>query len=314
MWRMQTNHTNAGLAWWQGSVRPADQAVLPLLTHALHYATCCIEGIRADPVDTGWGVLQLDGHLRRLRRNASILGLQPPTVAAMREAVVTVLGQADWRSPTYIRPMVFQAGDQLGPTIRPADSAYACIVRPMQRKEPRGPGLRILVSSWRRMDESSIPARLKSSAGYLTAGLARAEAARAGCDDAILLDALGQVSEATTANVLLVRDGVLVTPAFGSALLEGLTRGIVLEVAREFSLDVVERPIARGELACADEILLCGTAVELAWVGWLDGRQLPWGADDPGPVAQRLLGGWSQIRKQHLELIASAHPARVGST
>ena len=72
---MHTTNSTTGLAWWQGSVRPADQAVLPLLTHALHYASCCIEGIRADPVDSGWGVLQLDGHLRRLHRNATILGL-----------------------------------------------------------------------------------------------------------------------------------------------------------------------------------------------------------------------------------------------
>jgi branched-chain amino acid aminotransferase len=309
---MHISTPNHGLAWWQGRIIPADHAALPLLTHALHYATCCIEGIRADPTDAGWGVLQLDGHLRRLHRNASILGLQPPSLAAMREAVVAVLEQADWRSPTYIRPMVFQAGDQLGPTLRPEDTAFACIVRPMQRKPPRGPGLRLQVSSWRRIDESAIPARLKSSAGYLTAALARAEAARSGCDDAILLDALGQVSEATVANVLLVRDGVIITPAFGSALLEGLTRGIVLDLARDLHIDVVERPIARGELACADEILLCGTAVELAWVGWLDGRPLPWGAADPGPVAQRLLAGWQQAREQRLDLIPSACQTQTG--
>ena len=83
----------SGLAWWRGAIIPADQAALPLLTHALHYATCCIEGIRAEPCADGWSVLQLTGHLERLERNARILGLRPPSAADMRAAVEELCGK-----------------------------------------------------------------------------------------------------------------------------------------------------------------------------------------------------------------------------
>lgn len=287
----------SGLAWWRGAIIPADQAALPLLTHALHYATCCIEGIRAEPIADGWSVLQLTGHLERLERNARILGLQPPSVAEMRAAVIELLRAAPRDQSSYLRPLVFQAGTMLGPNLRPEDTAFACIVRPMPRRLLSGPGLRLHVSSWRRMDESSIPSRLKASAGYLTAALAREEAARIGCEDAILLDSLGQVSESTAANLLLVRRGVLIAPAYGTALLEGLTQQVVQAAALDQGIEFTTRPIARGELACAEEILLCGTAIELAWAGWLDGKPLGTGQTGPGPVASRILAGWDAARR-----------------
>ena len=292
-----------GLAWWQGHIIPADQAALPLLTHALHYATCCIEVIRAEPAVGGWSVLQLTAHLERLERNARILGLRPPSAAAMHAAVTELLRATPWSESSYLRPLVFQAGTVLGPNLRPDDTAFACIVRPMPRRDLFGPGLRLHVSSWRRMDESAIPSRLKASAGYLTAALAREEASRIGCDDAILLDALGQVSEATAANILLVRHSTIMTPSYGTALLEGLTQHVVVAAARAQGIEIQSRPIARGELACAEEILLCGTAIEFAWAGWLDGKPLQSGQDGPGPVASRILAGWDVARAAVSELV-----------
>ncbi len=299
---------SCGLAWWQGAIIPADRAALPLLTHALHYATCCIEGIRAEPAEEGWSVLQLTPHLRRLERNARIVGLCPPSVEQMHTAVSDLLRSTPWRSASYLRPLVFQAGTVLGPNLRPDDTAFACIVRPMPRQRQDGPGLRLLVSSWRHMDENSVPARLKASAGYLTSAMARAEAARAVCDDAILLDALGQVSEASAANILLVRDGAIVMPSFGTSLLEGLTQRIALDAARALGITVRDRPIARGELACAEEILLCSTALELIWAGWLDGMPLPTGQDGPGPVARRIQEAWEPTRRRLLEKVLEGSP------
>lgn len=292
-----------GLAWFQGNIIPANQAALPLLTHALHYATCCIEGIRTERCVGGWSVLQLTGHLARLERNARILGLNPPSAAAMRSAVSELLRATPWTGSSYLRPLVFQAGTMLGPNLRPADTAFACIIRPMPRRTLTGPGMKLHVSSWRRMDESAIPSRLKASAGYLTAALAREEAARAGCDDAILLDALGHVSESTAANLLLVRQGVLIAPAYGTAQLEGLTQQVVQAAARAQGIEIHARTIARGELACAEEILLCGTAIELGWAGWLDGKSLMTGHQGPGPIAARILAEWDAARSAASEVV-----------
>jgi branched-chain amino acid aminotransferase len=277
--------------------------VLPVLTHALHYATCCIEGIRTDPHPDGWSVLQLTPHLQRLERNARLIGLAPPSAMQMRDAIVDLLRATPWRTAGYLRPLIFQAGNSLGPVVRPADTAFTCIHRPLPRRPITGPGLRLLISSLRHVDESAVSARLKASAGYLTAALARAEATRAGCDDAILLDNLGQVAEASAANLILVRSGGLVVPGFGTALLEGLTQQPILAAARRLGLSVQERPVARGELACAAEILLCSTAMELSWAGWLDGLALPHGSHGPGPVATRLLEAWGAERLAATELV-----------
>lgn len=294
---------NYGLAWFHGDIIPANQAALPLLTHALHYATCCIEGIRAESCDGGWNALQLTAHVTRLERNARILGLNPPSAVAMRSAVSELVRATPWSESSYLRPLVFQAGTMLGPNLRPADTAFACIIRPMPRRTLSGPGMRLHVSSWRRMDESAIPSRLKASAGYLTAALAREEASRAGCDDAILLDNLGHVSESTAANLMLVRQGVLIAPAYGTAQLEGLTQQVVQAAARAQGIEFQSRTIARGELACAEEILLCGTAIELAWAGWLDGKPLTTGQEGPGPVATRILAGWASARFAASEMV-----------
>lgn len=300
---MEPIDATPGLAWWQDAIIPADQPTLPLLTHALHYATCCIEGIRADPHPDGWSVLQLTPHLARLERNGRLLGLAPPPQERMHAAVAALLRAVSWRSPTYLRPLLFQAGTTLGPTIRPADTAIAIIARPLAHRPTTGPGLRLLISSLRHIDDNALSARLKASAGYLTAALARAEAARAGCDDAILLDGLGQVAEASAANLLLVREDVLIVPGFGTALLEGLTQRVVLATAARLGIPVRDRPIARGELACAEEILLTSTAMGLAWAGHLDGLALPHGADGPGPIASRLLAAWATERQAACEII-----------
>jgi branched-chain amino acid aminotransferase len=144
----------------------------------------------------------------------------------------------------------------------------------------------VVISSWRRISDASIPPRGKISGSYVNAALAKSEAALAGADDAILLSEDGSVSEGTVSNLFLVRAGRLITPPVTAGILEGITRQSVLTLAEDSGLAVTERQVQRSELYVADEAFLCGTAMEIAPVIEVDRR--PVGDGAPGPVTRQL--------------------------
>jgi branched-chain amino acid aminotransferase len=150
----------------------------------------------------------------------------------------------------------------------------------------RPSGARVMVSSWRRLDDNTIPPRGKITGAYVNAALAKTEAHLHGFDDALMLCQDGHVSEASTANLFLVRQGRLITPPVTADILEGITRATVLQLAEDLDIETQERPIDRSELYVADELFMCGTAVGLVAIVEVDGR--PIGAGTPGPTFTRL--------------------------
>ena len=147
--------------------------------------------------------------------------------------------------------------------------------------------LHLTVSSWRRVDDNMIPARGKVAGSYVNSALAKTDAHHAGFDDAIVLTQDGHVSEASAANLFLVRNGAAVTPSITENILEGITRRTVRELLeKELKLPVVERPVDRTEIYLADEIFLCGTGVQIGAVTRVDHR--PIGAGRMGSVVAEL--------------------------
>jgi branched-chain amino acid aminotransferase len=148
-------------------------------------------------------------------------------------------------------------------------------------------GLKVCVSSWRRTPDNAIPARAKCTGSYVNTALAVDEAHMAGYDDAIFLTQDGQVSEASAANIFLVRKGQLITPPVTADILEGITRDAVMELAdKELGMPVIEREVGRTELYAADEVFLSGTGFQIAPVIEVDDR--PVGTGSIGPVAEHL--------------------------
>jgi branched-chain amino acid aminotransferase len=148
-------------------------------------------------------------------------------------------------------------------------------------------GLRCSVSSWRRTADNAIPARAKCTGSYVNTALAVDAAHRAGYDDAIFLTQGGFVSEASAANIFLVRKGGLVTPPVTADILEGITRDAVMELAeKELGMPVDKRDVGRTELYVAEEVFLTGTGFQIAPVVEIDDR--PIGTGEMGPVAARL--------------------------
>jgi branched-chain amino acid aminotransferase len=268
-------------------VRLGDVRLSPA-THALNYGTGVFEGIRAY-WNEGRGTLQvlkLREHFERFERSCRMLRIElGHSVAELCEITLEILGRNAPRQDTYIRPLAYKAAESVGVNLRGA-SQLSIFTVPMGNYVELS-GLKVCVSSWRRTPDTAIPARGKLTGSYINTALAVDEAQRAGYDDAIFLTQDGHVSEASAANIFLVRKGSIVTPPVTADILEGIARDCVMELAeKELGLPVAERDVDRTELYAADEVFLSGTGFQIAPVVMVDGR--PVGAGEVGPVAAKL--------------------------
>ncbi|WP_059011861.1 branched-chain amino acid transaminase [Streptomyces specialis] len=287
--------TAAPWVYLDGDVIPASDARLTPSTQALNYGTGVFEGIRGYwHGDHGrLYVVRLREHFERFAASCAFLRLDLPGGAGpgdLADITVELLRRNAHRGHTYIRPLAFkrafEPGVPFGVKLRGVTTSVSIHTVPMG-SAPTGPGIRCGVSSWRRIPDTSLPARAKITGGYANNALAVDEVQAAGFDDAILLNHAGTVAEASTSNVFLVRRGELITPPPSADILEGITRGCVAEIAREeLGADVTQRHVARSELYTADEVFLTGTGVEIRPVREVDGRAV--GRGEPGPVTTRL--------------------------
>jgi len=145
-------------------------------------------------------------------------------------------------------------------------------------------GVRMKVSSWRRIDPNVNPVAAKGTGIYVNSQLAKVEALKAGYDEAILLNTHGFVAECTGENLFVVKNGVLITPPLSSGALEGITRASVITIARDLGVEVREDNLLRSDLYLADEAFLTGTAAEIVPIRSVDDRVI----GDPGEMTRKL--------------------------
>lgn len=278
------------VVYFDGALMPLSEATVNVATHALHYGTGCFEGIRAywSESDEELYVLKLDEHVERFFRSCAVLRITPPfTRGELRDIVLEVVRQNGYRSDVYIRPLAFKATQTIKLTLSGLDDSFAVFAFPFGHYAHREGGLRVCLSPWVRIDDNAIPTRAKVTGGYVNAALASDDASEAGFDEALMVNANGMLSEASSANVFLVRGGRLVTPALSEHILEGITREAVITLARqELGLHVEERAVGRGEVYLADEVFLTGTGIQIEPVASVDGRAVGRGA--PGPITLQL--------------------------
>ena len=260
-----------------------------LLTHGLNYGTGLFEGIRAYWNEERQQLfsLKMPEHYARMLNNAKVLQIQiPHTVEQLCDITKEVLRRNEWRQDMYIRPLAFKNAEEIGVRLHDVSDSFAIITVAMGNYVPTT-GMRCLVSSWRRMDDTMAPARTKCTGIYINSALAKSEAVQAGFDEAILLTNDGHVCEGSAENIFVVRQGVVHTPAVSDNILEGVTRLSVIHLLREeMGLEVVERSIDRTELYVSDEVFMCGTGAQLAPVIDIDRRRI--GDGEPGPVTMRV--------------------------
>lgn len=259
--------------WFDGQYLKWEEAKVPIFVHALHYGTAVFEGIRAYSSDDNLYIFRLKEHMERLRKSANVYSFTTKFSAEeLCKATVELIRKNGIRGSCYIRPLTFVGLHGIDLNITKNSPTHTTIIIFPFAKYFKGDGISACISSWRRIDDESIPPMAKASGNYLNSVLATQECRRNGYDESILLDRNGNVSEASGENIFVVRNGKLHTPQLSDSILEGITRNTAITIARELGYDVVERPISRTELYLADEIFLTGTAAEIIAITKIDGN------------------------------------------
>ncbi|MFI6475159.1 branched-chain-amino-acid transaminase [Streptomyces sp. NPDC050516] len=283
-----------GLGAWaydRGEFVPATAPRLPLSTQGLHYGTAVFEGIRAYRSHGGLHLFRAREHYERLLRGCRLLRITdiPSTAEELIDITVELLRRNAHDGDVYVRPLAHKLsllpGTPPGVSLAGVSDALSLTTfgYPTAGDVQE---VRCALSAWRRPSSDALPVQAKTSGGYVTSALACDEARAAGYDDAILLDRSGNVAEASTANVFVVRDGVLFTPPATGDLLPGITRDTVITLCQEAGLTVLERTLSPADLYTADEVFLTSTGKEVASVVELSGRNI--GGGTAGPVAARV--------------------------
>jgi branched-chain amino acid aminotransferase len=277
------------VAYFEGDYVALRDARVSIMTHAFMYGTAVFEGIRAywnDEQGVLYG-LKLREHMERIRRNAGILLMTDlPPVDELVRIVVETVRRNGFREDAYIRPCYYKSGKAIGVRLHHLPHELTVLALPFGNYVDTDNGLRVMTSTWRRNADDALPARGKIVGGYVNMAFQKSEAELNGFDEALVLTPDGHASEASAANMFVVRDGVLLTPPVSDEILEGVTRRAILELAEVFGIPVEIRSIDRSEIYIADEMFLCGTGVQLAPVVELDHRQIAAGAI--GPLTRQL--------------------------
>ena len=274
--------------WLDGEFVGWDDATIHVLSHGLHYGTGAFEGIRAYETDRGPAVFRLTEHIERLARSCKALGIPiewnvDEIVKASKE-----LFSANGLTSGYIRPLVYYGTGSMG--LNPAGASVHTMIATWEwgaylGEEGVTKGIRVKVSSWRRIGHDSLMPNAKLTGGYVNSVQAKQEALRGGYDEAVMLNTDGFVAEGSGENLFLVRDGVIRTPSLSSGVLEGLTRDAVITLLRDDGYEVIETEITRTDLYYADEMFFTGTAAEVTPIREVDDRAV--GDGRPGPVTRR---------------------------
>jgi branched-chain amino acid aminotransferase len=273
--------------WMDGELVPWDEARVHVLTHSLHYGSGVFEGIRAYPTSRGPAVFRLTDHMRRLHQSAYLFLMDMPySVDELVEATKETV-RVNRVESCYIRPLAYLGYGEMGLNPLPCQTHVSIAVWPWGAylgDEGVRNGVRMKVSSWRRIDPNVNPVAAKGTGIYVNSQLAKVEALKAGYDEAIMLNTHGYVAECTGENLFVVRDGVLVTPPLSSGALEGITRSSVMTIARDVGLEVREENLLRSDLYLAHEAFLTGTAAEIVPMRSVDDREI----GDPGEITRRI--------------------------
>lgn len=250
-----------GWIWFDGELKPWQDAKIHVLTHGLHYASCVFEGQRA----YGGEVFKLREHTNRLIESGKTLDFTIPWSAdEIDEACRQVLA-ANKLTDAYMRPVSWRGSETISVPARDnkVHLAIASWVWPSYfTMEERLKGIRLQWAKWKRPSPETIPCKAKAAGLYMICTLSKHAAMDAGYSDALMLDYRGLVAEATGANVFFIKGDEIHTPT-PDCFLNGITRQTVIGLAKANGFKVVERHIKPEELASFDECFLTGTAAEV---------------------------------------------------
>ena len=288
--------TKVDTIWMNGSIVKWDDAKIHVLSHVVHYGSSWFEGIRCYQTEKGSAIFRLDAHLRRLIDSAKIYRAEIPySQEHLKDAVIQTI-KSNKLNACYIRPVVYRGYGDVGvnPSGCPVDVAIAvwewgAYLGTTALEQ----GIDVCVSSWRRPTPNTSPTMAKAGGNYLNSQLIKMEAIANGYVEGIALDANGTVSEGSGENIFVIRENIIYTTPFGSAILPGVTRATIVALAKELGYSIVEMAIPREMLYIADEVFFTGTAAEITPIRSID--KIVVGAGHAGPMTKKIQQAFFEI-------------------
>lgn len=261
--------------WFDGKFVKDEDAKVSVMTHAIHYGTSVFEGLRGYWNSKNLYIFRLDDHIKRFRRSGKVYSIVSRfTDKQIADAIIELCKKNNTKESCYIRPFYFVGRYGINLHVTEKTPTHTAIVMFPFGDLFNKNGIKVGVSSWRRIHDVSTPPLAKMGGNYLNSILATQECKREGYDEAILLDQLGNISEAPGENIFLVRNGKLLTPPSSSSALEGITKESVSTIAKDLGYETIEREIPRTEIYFADEVFLTGTAAEITPIISVDGKKV----------------------------------------
>ena len=274
-------------AFFKGKVVPIGDANISIMTQVVNYGIGAFGGLRGywNAEKQQLYVFRIQDHIRRLLNSLKLFGNTIPySPEDLQRIMINLLRREGYREDVYIRPLIYNATEDITPRLYDVEFDFACFARPQGNYISLQ--VRACTSSWRRIEDNVLPSRGKITGGYVNSAFAKSEAHWNGYDEAIVLNHDGHVAEGSAMNLFMVRHGRLITPPVSDNILEGITRNSILQMAHDLGIETIERSIDRTELYIADEVLFCGTGAQVAAVAEIDHRKI--GAGTMGPIGQKL--------------------------
>ena len=280
-----------GFLWRSGEMVEWEKATVHVSTLGWSAISAVFEGIRGywNPGRQELYLFQMEAHLKRLFRSMKIMRMSSPySQEVLVEAVAGLLRANEYRCDVYVQPLAYFGGGIPGYlAVLEQPGEVVITARPATSELGESKVVSCNVSSWTRISDNVMPPRAKAITNYQNSRYVSTESQINGYDFGIILNDAGKVAEATYACLFIVRDGVAITPPVSAGILESITRDTVKRLLEaEMDVPVVERDVDRTELYIADEVFMCGTAVEIRAIGSVDRYQVGDGA--AGPLTARL--------------------------
>lgn len=266
-------------------------AKISVFDHGLLYGDGVFEGIRF----YNRRVFRLEEHVRRLYDSAQSILLNIPLTPEEMVAATCATVRANGLTDGYIRLVVTRGVGPMGLSPFKCPKASVIIIADtisLYSDEAYAHGLTMATCATRRPSHDILSPQVKSL-NYLNNVMAKVEAIQAGAEEGLMLNDVGLVAECTGDNIFVIRDGALSTPPITAGALPGITRGVVIDIARELGLPLTERDLSRHDIYTCDECFLTGTAAEVIAATKLDQRVL--GTGRPGPITQRIIARFREI-------------------
>ncbi|RKX23430.1 MAG: branched chain amino acid aminotransferase [Candidatus Zixiibacteriota bacterium] len=275
--------------WMNGELVKWEDARIHVLSHVVHYGSSVFEGMRAYKSEKGPILFRLGEHSKRLINSAKIYRMDIPYSAEQIDQAIIDLISVNKLEGSYVRPVVFRGYGSL--KVDPSDCPVDFVIATWPWGQYLGEdalekGVKVCVSSWRRLASDTMPAMAKAGGNYLSSQLIKLEARRLGFEEGIGLDYHGHVSEGSAENIFLIKGDTLMTPPFTASVLPGITRDTVMTIARDMGYKVVEQNIPREMLYLVDEVFFTGSAAEISPIAEID--EIKVGEGKRGPITKKL--------------------------